>query len=999
MDVQAKRLHLRLFLEGIEIPIISAMVQITINQPAVCSVQIVPLDEINEFKPRSLIHVFFYDFTEGDSVDLEDIKKYKLLFVGEVIGFAFSQSSLGRQAVLSAADFSSNWTKAYQYMITYGPQGNVLTPEAGNYAAGTSKFNDILDGHVAVLGAYLNSTPISPGFRNFKGLLGGIVRLIEEFGGVIGHRRGHNDFFTYQELRGKMMQQIVADENDNTANLIFQAKEFYEWIENGLAQLGELCTLQDMINLLFQYIYYERVPNPTAYFSKGNNSDERIDTLKINDLLSSTVSLLNNDDTLEDIQQSAYAGIKNIDLILLYPETTKTQKTNIGKAKDLLIGIQKDTVRNKQLLGKVKNAQKLLSSSITKLTKQQLKKIEVDRLGTTIFKPECYFTAAPRCNVIFPEQLSQLNFERNHEQEYTRLRLQSGLLFNIDGDKLLADYSYAPTGPEVEKLAKEQKTDRLGALLPWEKYTGVLPKFEYITELNYVASKKSKELQKNIQKLARSYKTRAANFNFYKYRFLSRKSSGSCRFDPFLVAGYPLVVISRPFMVDKDTLISKAKELGTDLNSVTSQNIIDNIKDLAPSLGAPLHYVGYPTSITHMADVFTGAVTNFTLSHARFHRIQNEEYLETYREKATKEKGKEQFKTVLDLEDLLAKGDTKKLQFLVDITPQTPTVKEPPLTTNLKDRPKLKIDGLDALSLNLRNKPTSSPREYPGDTVEQTTTTGAVQVPAIFGRVKVGSTGLFGTVSLIRIVNNLIRKINVNGKDMFAWRTAMVYEERDTNSVLKPLPLEEILRPSWFSPLYRNDFIGEEIYGKFFGCGSVVDELVYKSPSGITIQGGGVDRFKILDKLTAAQELTTELNTLQQNKIVDLPSMEQAIDIIAYQYGEAIKNGLDTERFINDYTRRPIATIEDILGSEDLEYRQDGNSLTLVNGKPGFHSIAVQDFDKLVGLLRDPSLPLPNRVNSKVISTTLDVRKQRREPILRYYNKVNQPGEIVAFRG
>lgn len=997
MELKARRLHLRLFIEGIEIPIISCVVQATINQPAVCTVQIVPLHEINEFKPRCMMHVFFYDFTDDRTVDLQDIKRYKLLFSGETIGHSFSASGLGRQAVLSAADFSSNWTKAYQYMITYGPSGNVLTPAATNYAAGSDKFNNIIDSHMMVLAAYLNSTPKSPGFRSIKGLLGGILVLIEQFGGVIGHRRGHNDFFTYQELRCKIMQQIVAEENDNTANQLFQAKEFYEWLEDSLAKLGELCTLNDMISLLFQYIYYERVPVPSPLFKRGNAGDKYVDTIKVNDLLNEIAYQLEGRGNLDEIKINAQTALKQIALVKQYENLDKTQIKNLQDAENLIKGIQDVKQKNKAVLANLAKAKKLVLDTIKKVTDTELKKIEVDKLNTIIFKPECYFVSPPRCNIIFPDHNTQWNYARNHETEYTRLRLQSGMIFDLDKEQLLADFCYAPAGPEVDRLAKEQGGGRLGSLLPWEKFTGVLPKFEYISELNYVASKKQKELQKDVQKLARSYKTRAANFNFYKYRFLSRSLTGSCRFNPFLVAGFPLAFISEPFIVDKEQLIERAREKGTELNEIKTQDVIDNIKELAKELNAPTHYIGYVTTLSHTIDQ-SGASTSFSCSHARPHRTTNDEYLEIYKDTAQKAAGKQTFKTFLDIDDLISKGDAKLITFLKDLTPQNP-----PTTTQqstiINDRPKLSIDGLDVLSPSFRTKSNDKFVEYVGETTDQEVLTGKIKVPTNSGKLKVGDQGLFGNITTIRVINDIIKKVVYEGKEIYAWKTLLVYEEKDTTEVLKPIPLEEVLRPSWFSPNYSNLLIGEQIYQKFIGTGALVDEVVFKDPNGLSIQGAKSNRIELLNKLAESKDLLSDTEKLTQSKLFETPSVEEALDVLAFQYGELVRQNLDAERFITDYTYREIANIEDILGSEDLEFRVSGKTLERVNGIQGFHSVAVANYDNLLGLLQNPDLPLPNRISSRNISGTIDVRKERREKILEYYNKVNQTGEIIAFKG
>jgi hypothetical protein len=59
------RLRLRLLLEGIEVPVVSASLNVQPNAPAQCQIQILATDKALEFKPRTLVHLFFYDFWGG----------------------------------------------------------------------------------------------------------------------------------------------------------------------------------------------------------------------------------------------------------------------------------------------------------------------------------------------------------------------------------------------------------------------------------------------------------------------------------------------------------------------------------------------------------------------------------------------------------------------------------------------------------------------------------------------------------------------------------------------------------------------------------------------------------------------------------------------------------------------------------------------------------------------------------------------------------------------
>jgi hypothetical protein len=213
------------------------------------------------------------------------------------------------------------------------------------------------------------------------------------------------------------------------------------------------------------------------------------------------------------------------------------------------------------------------------------------------------------------------------------------------------------------------------------------------------------------------------------------------------------------------------------------------------------------------------------------------------------------------------------------------------------------------------------------------------------------------------------------------------------------LPVEEALRPPWFSPLYSNWFIGDQIYQPFFGTGSVVDLALFTSPNGQASFGTG--RAEQQDLLTQLRDADGDnakiLQILDKEKaksISDVPDVESSADALAYVYGEVRRLGLDVHRFIHDYTRRPIATMAEILGSRDLEYKLSGDHLALVHGTPGFHSSAIADVGgQLRGLLDNPDLELSRlKRNAGVkapLSRDLDPRPGRRERVVAYLDEIN----------
>jgi hypothetical protein len=66
----AKRLKARLFLEGREVPVISAVVEGTLGKPMAASIQIPPASSGTMLLPRTLVHLFFDDFYNEHKHDI-----------------------------------------------------------------------------------------------------------------------------------------------------------------------------------------------------------------------------------------------------------------------------------------------------------------------------------------------------------------------------------------------------------------------------------------------------------------------------------------------------------------------------------------------------------------------------------------------------------------------------------------------------------------------------------------------------------------------------------------------------------------------------------------------------------------------------------------------------------------------------------------------------------------------------------------------------------------
>ena len=290
----AKRLKLRLFLEGVEVPVISAVVNAGVNTPATASIQVIPTDDIHRIKPRTLVHVFFLDLYPSEThfkseAFLEDRDQprdkgrlgqaaqdgidgnYRLLFAGEVIGYTFAKSMGQRQAVLQCMDFTTYWDAAKQYFHTGGGNSSASKGAAFVGSASIGYEEDSDSSPTQSLINVLNSRPSSA--PNLRGLLGGIVHLHETIGGVysgVSRFRGLNDFFSASELRLRLVNMIGASQHDTSSAKLFNHKSYSKWIRQHLARNKSLTTFRGIIDGLLQRIYHDYVSIPTPAFIPGH---------------------------------------------------------------------------------------------------------------------------------------------------------------------------------------------------------------------------------------------------------------------------------------------------------------------------------------------------------------------------------------------------------------------------------------------------------------------------------------------------------------------------------------------------------------------------------------------------------------------------------------------------------------------------------------------------------------------------------------------------------
>jgi len=264
---------LRCFIEGVEVPISKADVKASIMKAAVAKIDIPASPEVMHFKPRSLVHIFYYDSSEvprrgrqipAGSADIHNIEKgnpykWNLLFAGEIHAYQYKKSSRGVKCILTCVDFTSYWSSAKIY---YGSKSKshrhfkqAIFMGAVRAFSGKRKLDSTKD-----LLRILRSAPTL--IPQLGGLLGGIVHLLESMTGVYDRRKGNaryrgtNDFFTISEMRLHLTRMIGVCPQDTSSIKLASSTNFKKYVQQMARRTQSTASYADLIGMLLDKTYH-----------------------------------------------------------------------------------------------------------------------------------------------------------------------------------------------------------------------------------------------------------------------------------------------------------------------------------------------------------------------------------------------------------------------------------------------------------------------------------------------------------------------------------------------------------------------------------------------------------------------------------------------------------------------------------------------------------------------------------------------------------------------
>ena len=980
-----KRLKIRLFLEGVEVPVISANVQAAPNSPVVASIQIPPIAEGTRLFPRTLVHLFFLDeqelavptFTERrnegkrdptaaqqvtDGEETAQLTQYKLLFGGEVVGMVWNRSGAQRALVLQCQDWSNYWDYAYQFNNTsiFGPGRKAL------FSGGcTNLFTDFLKTKGTVITQIVSSGRCNA-FPELKGLAAGIIRLMEAIGGTyfpnprarVKKRKlaGQNLFFSVAELRLHITHMVAAIEKDPTSLRLVRRQGWTGLFNRAVGGLGGQTSIRQAINALTRIAFHETYGQPCPMYVPGDDGSGSHQEVR---RLAGTKEF---GFIAKGARELAKSAINAVSLVTLAVEVTEEGKPTVEATRpraelirtihEIDNGVWKLITQAKArkapkdaqaLLAKARDtlvfltpARIVIPAVSTKLiTKGNQEKIEralhafaqalgqlsdvkakttlqdyptPPRMNQQIFRPDIWFGAPVRCNVLFPDHYDYLTYQRSFLQEPTRFLLKTNDEFF--GENFLFDkFYFAPQAPTVSGQKARMRKLMRGDLLEHEIFTGILPVFEKMGEFNIFAGSKEAKQQKSENKVG--FAQRSANFIYFKHRYNARQFTVGGRFNPYIACGCPGLVIDKyvdqATMAAYNALVAAAGAPDPEISQVLGTNFLGNFTSVS-------HSVSQAESIgrTEIVGTYARQVEETT----EFLGMEGEE-------KTVKERTGEYVKRMTDVgSNFMPKVNSLgpnggRIVNVYEVTDTYPRGKELPLYGDKKG------------------------------------TTVLINEPYAAAATAEDPTGLT-LYKAYRIEERIAR-----------YRAKQV-----------KVPVEELLRPGWYGEVWTPGKIGEA-YNTFFGTGAITDpQTSYVAvPNEVMAQASE-------DADTAEAPQDAQAGSAAATSLAEGASIQDAVDFLLRTYSYIKQNNLDVDAFASTYTWRPIATMADLFGTSNLKYTSDGAKV--IEGIEGLHSKAFGPYENLFGLV-DPEIKnILGIKKDDVAAQKADTRKRKQDRVLQY---------------
>jgi len=617
-----------------------------------------------------------------------------------------------------------------------------------------------------------------------------------------------------------------------------------------------------------------------------------------------------------------------------------------------------------QAIRSIDNALSAMGVTITRRRQVRVNRV---RLYNQIIRPDAWFVSPPCPNVIIPDDYFELSVSRNFLQEVTRMQLTTSMEF-VGPNEFLDSRYFAPNIKDItgEKFLQSANA---GAriILPHERFTGIVPKFHNMSEANIYAAKaeqkkaeqkqiklllqQADQLEKYVKALKKGGSGKKPNDELVQ-QYLKRVNMlrGRARDQKYRIPFLQRIV---NFMFFKERF--QKRTLPAQL--LFSPQIIPGFPAVVMNhppieiASDPPQWVGRIDNWSHIGGQ-DGGTSNITMTHVREHSKVDDEYLNISKGTAQFFSGGGTRTTSID--------SAKTLKAYKRYERDEASIKN---NTYKYSRGQTKAQVLRRI------------KKKKAQLYRQLKAVGAIARDGVKSAIgKKGPNG--GTIFSVQTKGKQKAYGYLLGVGKKVYDTYIIKERFSTKAKSVILPVEEQLFPPWISPAYRNENLGKErvnggrgVYPQLYGCHAMTtdvgDNPTYLLPPN---QPGEVN-----------PDNAALVGSLKPSK-----SIEEAINDLVRTYQYIRDNGKDLHAWIEMYRYRPVATLEQMMGTPDLEINDKGE---VVRGKRGFRTWAYGPFSNLEGFETKA-----NELDAKgtKVAKGLDTRNDKFERVLQYVSEIRK---------
>ena len=532
------------YIAGIEAPIISATVSYGVKKIPEASIAMFPDPQLQRFGAEDRVPMVLFYLDEY--ID-PTRPTWRLLFEGEIVGWGWNNSPLGRSIQFSCVSDIAIYTQLFFFYMTslsslaQGHLGAKQTGEQINQAAAVYPYALFKKGLIQSGSTDFIKRPYDFAFNILRGLISTQVdpKLLSVPGVNFFTRWVRRQQFHNKWVALPFLDAVAGADGKDLPNQppgIFpvlraaQSSQAVEALEQHIGSRSGGGSIWSMLNNVLDVVFMEMCMLPTAPAVAASVSEGTI--LGKPEIVAPTGLHLPEAD-YENISQEVLDEVKLKEAGISTADIKKVLGNNVGNYK--------------------KNTRPI-------------------RLVNYFLKPQFLFGLPPACNVIFPSMIQQGGYQENYITQPTRLYFQDDTLSNLvpmqgKGNENLKTYLMTVLArafpPEADNKFQDSiqgkgtgETGKNLLIYPEEFFKGPVtarypapPWLMYLASYYQTQSKKSgTSSSKTVtpgdgdvltdKDIYRLY----AEYEYYRHRYSKRNGTEQLAFNPYLVPGFPLML-------------------------------------------------------------------------------------------------------------------------------------------------------------------------------------------------------------------------------------------------------------------------------------------------------------------------------------------------------------------------------------------------------------------------------------------------------------------------